>query len=334
MRELISFVIPCYGSEFTIEDVVEELITEVNSRRESYDYEIILVNDCSPDNVWEVIKGLVAKNSHIFGISLARNFGQHAALMAGYSKCNGNIIFSLDDDGQAPIESVYPLIDKLNEGYDAVSGKIKEIKQSTFRILGSYINKKMCEFLLGQPKNLGGSSFWVARRFVIDEMLRYNNSYPYIGGLLLRTTRNIANVEIDQRERQYGSSNYNLKKLIKLWLNGFTAFSEKPLRIATFLGMICAALGFGYGLFIVIRKFMHPGMPMGYSSVMAAILFIGGMIMLLLGMIGEYIGRIYISINNAPQYVIREMTGDEFERDMKIRSENGDVKKIERKNKY
>lgn len=330
MRTLISFVIPCYGSEFTIEDVVEELITEVNSRRDSYDYEIILVNDCSPDNVWEVIKGLAAKNSHIFGISLARNFGQHAALMAGYSKCNGDIIFSLDDDGQAPIESVYPLIDKLNEGFDAVFGKIKEIKQSKFRIFGSFINKKMCEYLLGQPKNLCVSSFWVTRRFVIEEILRYNNSYPYIGGLLFRTTKNLADVEIDQRERQYGTSGYDLKKLLKLWVNGFTAFSEKPLRIATFLGMVCAALGFGYGLFVVIRKFVHPQMPMGYSSVMAVILFIGGMIMLLLGMIGEYIGRIYISINNAPQYVIREMAGAECGCDMKIRVENGDANIIER----
>lgn len=312
MRTLISFVIPCYGSEFTIEDVVDELITEVNTRRDSYDYEIILVNDCSPDNVWEVIKGLVAKNSHIFGISLSRNFGQHAALMAGYSKSNGDIVFSLDDDGQAPIESVYSLIDKLQEGYDSVSGQIKEIKQSKFRILGSFINKKMCEYLLGQPKNLGGSSFWVTRRFVIKEMLRYNNSYPYVGGLVLRTTRNIATVEINQRERQYGTSGYTFKKLLKLWINGFTAFSEKPLRIATLLGLVCAALGFGYGLFVVIKKVIYPQIPMGYSSIMAVILFIGGMIMLLLGMIGEYIGRIYISINNAPQYVIRETTKDEL----------------------
>ena len=329
MRTLISFVIPCYGSEFTIEDVVEELITEVNSRRDSYDYEIILVNDCSPDNVWEVIKRLAAKNSHISGISLARNFGQHAALMAGYSKCNGDIVFSLDDDGQAPIEAVYLLIDKLNEGYDVVFGKNKEIKQSKFRIMGSYINKRMTEILLDKPKDIGVSSFGVSRRFVIEEILKYNNPYPYVGGLLFRTTRNMMDVEINQRERQRGKSGYNLKKLIRLWLNGFTAFSEKPLRIATFLGIICAALGFGYGLYVVIRKLIYPQMPMGYSSVMAAILFIGGMIMLLLGMIGEYIGRIYISINNAPQYVIRETTKGEKERSMGIKSEKGDENTLE-----
>lgn len=304
---LISFVIPCYGSEYTIENVVNELILQLNEKG-NYRYEIILVNDCSPDNVWEVIKKLAVNNPNIIGISLARNFGQHAALMAGYSKCNGDIIFSLDDDGQAPIESIHPLIEKLLEGYDVVFGKIKEIKQSKFRIIGSYINVKMCEFLLGKPRNIGISSFWVTRRFVIDEILRYHNSYPYIGGLLFRTTKNMADVEINQRERQNGTSGYNLKKLIKLWVNGFTAFSEKPLRIATFLGVLCAALGFCYGVFVVVRKFIYPQMPIGYSSVMAVILFIGGMIMLLLGMIGEYVGRIYISINNAPQYVIREMT--------------------------
>lgn len=312
MSTLISFVIPCYGSEHTIEDVVEELIDQYSSRKDRYEYEIILVNDCSPDNVWEVIKKLATNNPNISGISLARNFGQHAALMAGYSKCSGDIIFSLDDDGQAPLESIYPLIDKLDEGYDVVFGKIREIMQSKFRIFGSYINAKMCEFLLGKPPNIGVSSFFVTRRFVIKEILRYNNSYPYIGGLLFRTTKNMADVEINQRERQSGESGYNLKKLIKLWLNGFTAFSEKPLRIATLLGLVCAALGFCYGLFVVIRKLIYPQIPMGYSSIMAVMLFIGGMIMLLLGMIGEYIGRIYISINNAPQYVMRETTKDKF----------------------
>ena len=137
-------------------------------------------------------------------------------------------------------------------------------------------------------------------------MLRYENSYPYVIGLVLRTTKNITNVVVNHRDREQGSSGYTLKKLLGLWFNGFTAFSVKPLRIATAIGVFSAAIGFLYGFYTIIKKFVNPDVPMGFSSTMAAIVFFGGMIMVMLGLIGEYIGRIYISMNNSPQYVIRE----------------------------
>ena len=141
-------------------------------------------------------------------------------------------------------------------------------------------------------------------------MIRYENSYPYVIGLVLRSTKSITNVVVNHRDREEGSSGYTLKKLLGLWFNGFTAFSVKPLRIATAIGSICAAIGFLYGIYTVIKKiFINPDVPMGFSSTMAAIVFFGGMIMLMLGLIGEYIGRIYISLNNSPQYVIREKIG-------------------------
>jgi undecaprenyl-phosphate 4-deoxy-4-formamido-L-arabinose transferase len=137
-------------------------------------------------------------------------------------------------------------------------------------------------------------------------MIRYENSYPYVIGLVLRATKNITNVMVHHREREEGSSGYTIKKLLGLWFNGFTAFSVKPLRLATCVGALSAVFGFVYGFYTIIKKFINPDVPMGFSSTMAAIVFFGGMIMIMLGLIGEYIGRIYISLNNSPQYVIRE----------------------------
>ena len=142
-------------------------------------------------------------------------------------------------------------------------------------------------------------------------MLRYQNPYPYVIGLVLRTTKNITNVTVNHREREIGTSGYTFSKLLGLWLNGFTAFSIKPLRVATAIGAFCAGAGFIYGVYTIIKKFINPTVPMGWSSTMAALVFIGGMLMLMLGLIGEYVGRIYISINNAPQYVVREVVGRE-----------------------
>ena len=140
-----------------------------------------------------------------------------------------------------------------------------------------------------------------------NEIIKYDKPYPYMLGLLLRTTQKICNVNVNHRERPHGISNYNLVKLISLWMNGFTAFSIKPLRIATYLGFFTAIIGFLFGIYTIFNKILHPYVLAGYSSIMSVILFVGGMLMLMLGLIGEYIGRIYICINNSPQYVIREI---------------------------
>lgn len=165
--------------------------------------------------------------------------------------------------------------------------------------------------MLGKPKDLYLSSYFAAKRFIVDEMARYTNPYPYVIGLVLRTTKKIANVDVNHREREIGTSGYTLGKLLALWFNGFTAFSIKPLRMATALGGFSAFAGFLYGIYTIIKKLVNPNVVIGFSSLMAAIVFIGGMIMLMLGIIGEYIGRIYISMNNSPQYVIRECINEQ-----------------------
>lgn len=305
MSKLVSFVIPCYRSSQTIGGVVEEIDTAMKGLA-GYKYEIVLVNDASPDDTFEVIRTLCTGRRDICGVNLAKNFGQHAALMAGFRHAQGDLVVCLDDDGQTPAGEVGNLLDKLEEGYDVVYAKYAHKQHSLFRNFGSRINDRMTRIMLGKPKELYISSYFVMKKFVAEELIRYENPFPYVIGLVLRTTKKIANVEVTHREREIGTSGYTLGKLLGLWFNGFTAFSIKPLRIATVIGVASACGGFLYGIYTIVKKFVNPAVPVGFSAMMAALVFFCGLILMMLGMIGEYIGRIYISMNNSPQYVIRE----------------------------
>ena len=304
----VSFVIPCYRSQLTLEGVVEEVRSAMEGLGE-YGYEIVLINDCSPDHTLEVIRKICEKYDNITGVSLARNFGQHAALMAGFRHVTGDIIICLDDDGQTPAKEAGKFLDEIQAGRDVVYAKYSNKQHTAFRNFGSKVNEIMTRFMLGKPKELYISSYFAAKRFVIDEVIRYENSYPYVIGLVLRTTKNIGNVDVRHRQREVGHSGYTMKSLMGLWFNGFTAFSIQPLRFATMVGIFCAASGFLYGIYTIIKRLLNPAVPLGFSSLMSAVVFLGGMIMLMLGLIGEYVGRIYISLNNSPQYVIREVIG-------------------------
>lgn len=311
----ISFILPCYGSEKTLEAVIDEIKTVVGQKKE-YDYEIIAVNDCSPDGVWELIKRLAANDSRIKGIDFAKNRNRPGAVMAGLSNSKGDFCVVMDDDGQCPTPELWKLIQPLREGYDVSIASYPERKQSRFKNFGTEVNKMMTEVVIGRPKNLQFTNFMVMKRFVADKITEYKNPYPYMTGLLLRTTQHIANVPMEQRARLEGSTTFTFKKMLSLWMNGFTAFSVKPLRVADIVGVLSAVVGFIYTLITIVRKLVYPDIAVGYSSIMAAMLIIGGIIMFLLGIIGEYIGRIYICINNSPQYVIREKINfDEAEED-------------------
>lgn len=304
----ISFCIPCYRSEQTLPKVVEEINDTMSKMTDKYDYEIVLVNDCSPDDTYSVIEKLAANQDNILGINLAKNFGQHAALMAGFHYISGDILVCLDDDGQTPADEVGKLLQAIEDGQDVAYARYEHKKHSLFRNFGSWVNEKMLQFLLKKPKELYVSSYFAARRFVVDEMLKYDKSYPYVIGLVLRSTNRIVNVDINHREREIGTSGYTLGKLLTLWMNGFTAFSVTPLRVSTYTGSIFAVCGFIYGIYTIIKHFVVAQAPMGYDSLMSALMFIGGMILMMLGLVGEYIGRMYIGMNSAPQYVIRDMT--------------------------
>lgn len=303
----ISFVIPCYYSEKTLGAVVEEIDASMKERNDAY--EIIMVNDGSEDGTWETIRGLCDTNREgRKGINLAKNFGQHAALMAGIRETDGDIVLCLDDDGQTPADAVGKLIAAVEEGADVAYARYDKAHSSLFRSFGTAMNEFLSDKLLGKPKGISVTSFFAMKRFVANEVLRYENAYPYLVGLILRTTRNIVNVDVEHRSRTSGQSGYTFSKLLSLWMNGFTAFSVTPLRVATWTGSFFAFAGFLYGIYTIIKKFVNPNVPMGFSALISSIVFIGGMLMLMLGMVGEYVGRTYLSVNRAPQYVIKETT--------------------------
>lgn len=312
-KEKLSFVIPCYNSTNTITEVVKEINFIMATALKSYDYEIILINDGSPDGTtYASIKELVKNNKKIKGINLSRNFGQPSAVMAGLNKASGDYIVCGDDDGQTPFTELPKLLAKIKEGYDVVEARyaVRE-KRSLFRRFGTFLNESMATWLIAKPKGLELTTYWVIKRFVADEMILYRNPYPYLGGLMMRTTQNVCNVDVSHRKRLSGKSGYSLKKMIRLWLNGFTSFSVKPLRLVTFLGILIAAAGFLSGIYIIVNKLLNPAINAGYSSMMTVLLLMFGLNFFFFGLIGEYIGRIYISLNRAPQFVIKDYTESE-----------------------
>lgn len=302
----ISFVIPCYHSAQTVGNVVRDIVDTVLLRSE-FQYEIILVNDNPPDDTWRVICEMCRNNPNIHGICFTKNFGQHAALMAGYRKVTGDIVVSLDDDGQNPPQEMFKLIDALNEKTDLVYAKYIQKKRSLFRNFGSKVNDWMVQWLLNKPKELYLASYYAAKRFIIDEMVKCENPFPYIDGLALRSTSEYINVDIVHKERMAGNSGYSIAKLIGLWMNGLTSFSVKPLRIATFSGFCISLFGLVLAIIIIIQKLiLKDAVSAGWPSIMTVVLILDGAIMIMLGLVGEYVGRIYVTMNKSPQYVIKD----------------------------
>lgn len=302
---LISIVIPCYNSEKTIGTVVEQ-INHVFMSLEKFSFEIILINDNSKDNTFEEMKKVYKKYSNILCINLSRNFGQQNAIMAGLKYAEGDLIIGMDDDLQTPPSQIPILINKIQEGYDIVYGKYPQKKQTVFRNLGSKFNNFTVRMLIGKPKNLVACSFWIARKYIIKEIIKYENYNAHIQGLFLRTTKNICNVTIEHHERKYGKSNYTIKKLLKLW-SGFLNFTLFPLRLVMGIGFITFIIGILSAITIIIRKILYPYTLAGWTSLMVVLLISVGIILLSLGIVGEYVGRILMCINENPQYVIKEL---------------------------
>ncbi|MBQ2696771.1 MAG: glycosyltransferase family 2 protein [Clostridia bacterium] len=302
-----SVVIPCYKSACSIEKVVTLTREEMQNLGEP-DVEFILVNDCSPDEgkTSSVLRKMAEEQADVTVIELAKNSGQHNAVMAGLNYASGDYIIAMDDDMQTHPSQLKILIDEIYKGYDVVYGYYPEKKHNLFRNFGSYINYLSARILLGKPKHLKTSSFWVMRKFVRDTIIEYKNSYAYLQGLILRTTRNISSVPIKHFKREYGTSTYTLKALFRLY-SSIIGFSLVPLRLCTYCGYFFSAVGMLAALGILIRKIMHPAMAMGWPSTMCAISFFFGLTFLFMGLIGEYIGRIFLGLNREPQYVVREV---------------------------
>jgi undecaprenyl-phosphate 4-deoxy-4-formamido-L-arabinose transferase len=306
--KLLSFVIPCYGSEKTIEAVYNEIASKVAEKNE-YDYEIIAVNDCSPDGVLSVLYHLNEKDPKFKVVNLSRNMNRPGAVMAGLNCASGDISIVMDDDGQCPMERLWDLLEPLENGFDVSMAKYPRRKQSLFKDFGTWVNKKMTEIILQRPPDLEFTNFMAIKKYIVKELIQYHNPYPYMTGLILRTTKYITNVTMEERNRLSGGTTFTFRKMLSLWINGLTAFSVLPLRIATFLGFIVSSIGFLFGIVFLIRKLVRPDIAAGYSSTIVSIFILNGLVLLILGMIGEYIGRIYICLNKSPQYVIKDKIG-------------------------
>ncbi len=304
---LLSFVIPCDRSEHTIEAVVQEIISTVGER-EGYDYEIVAVNDCSPDGVFEVLKRLARENKKIKVLNFAMNMGKDSAILAGFSIVKGDYIITLDDDCQCPTGELWRLLEPVEKDEcDCATAEYAIKKESWFKRMGSNLNMHMAQAMIGQPKGLRMENFLAMKAFVVREIIHYRHPFPYLEGLLFRITTRVKSVRMEERDRgDQNATGFTLKKSISMISNGLTAFSVKPLRVASICGAVFAIIGFLFGIFTVIQKIVDPTVPIGYSSLVCAVMIASGLIMLMLGIIGEYLGRIYICINDSPQYVIRE----------------------------
>ena len=309
---MYSFVIPCYNSSESIRHVVELTMEEMEkmNRRE---FEFVLVNDYSSSTkTMPVLKKLAEEYPCVTVLNLAKNAGQHNAIMAGLNYAKGDILIGMDDDMQTHPSQLPYLFEELEKGYAIVYGYYPDKKHSSFRNFGSWVNYISVRILIGKPKELKTSSYWVARKFVRDSVIEYQAPYAYIQGLFLRTTRNISCIPIQHFQREEGESNYTFKRLLKLWSN-IIGFSITPLRLTEYCGFGLSLLSIIAAVVVLIRKILNPAMALGWPSLMIVICFFSGIQLMFLGLIGEYIGRMFLGLNRQPQYVIREVIRQESE---------------------
>jgi len=305
----LSVVVPCYNSEITINQLVELLKMEIE-KVSINDFEILLVNDYSEDDTWKEIENVCKKYCFVKGVSLAKNFGQHAALLAGLRKSSKEFVLCMDDDLQTHPNQIQYLLIKILDGYDVVYGRYETYKQNILKKTASWFFNLILTSITNKPKNIKATNFSLLRRFVVDEIIKYTGPFPSLSNLIFRTTSNIGIAEIEHFKRFVGKSNYTIKKMMSLFVT-VTSYSIAPLRFASYFGMFTSLAGFLFMAYLIIRKIINPNYGAGWTSLMASILFFSGVILLCIGISGEYIGRLFIHIGEEPQYVIREVLNED-----------------------
>jgi glycosyltransferase involved in cell wall biosynthesis len=300
----LSLVIPVYNGSQTIGQVVEE----IHAVFSVMPFEIILVNDGSEDESEAVCAKLTQKFPQTLTfVNLSRNFGEHNAVLAGLSHALGQYVAVLDDDGQNPPKEVVPMLHELKgKSYDVVYGHYIDKQHSWFRNAGSRFNDRMATLMFDKPKDLYLSSFKVMNRFLVDEITKYHGPYPYIDGLIYRTTRKIGQIPVEHRANTTSPSRYTFRKLVRLWLNMFLNFSIKPLRLSVYVGLLTSCLSGLSLIFILIDKiWITPNLPHGLATVLGSIVLLAGIQLMILGLVGEYLGRLYLEQTGMPQYIVR-----------------------------
>ena len=301
----LSIVVPVYRGAATIGRLVEAL----SALRPAGGLEIVLVNDGSPDNSGDVCQDLVQRAAvPLTYVEHARNFGEHNAVMTGLRHARGAYVITMDDDLQNPPEEVIRLYDHARLGnWDVVYTRYAVKQHAGWRNLGSRFANAVADRLLDKPKGLYLSSFRCMSAFVVRSVTRYQGPYPYVDGLIMQVTQRIDSIEVRHLPRVEGRSNYNLARLVRLWLNLATSFSLAPLRLAIYAGVFMALLGaIGAVATIVEALFLHDT-PSGWASTMTVILLVAGVQSMILGVLGEYVGRTFLSANGKPQGTVRSV---------------------------
>src|SRR5215813_13232448 len=301
----LSIVVPVYRSATCLPELARRVRYEVGAHFDGY--ELILVNDGSPDESWEVIVQLAREYDFVTGVNLRRNVGQDNAIMAGLNVAAGEVVVIMDDDLQHDPGDIRRLYDRLQDGFDVVYAHFGRKRQALWKNIGSWFNDRFAIVVLGKPKEIYMSPYKALRREVVDEIIKYGGPYPYVDGLIFTVTSNITEVPATHYPRFAGKGNYNLVKSIGVWLKLATGFSVIPLRMVTFLGGIISVFSFLLAFYFVLETVLLKQAPSGWPSVIVAILFIGGVQLIGIGAVGEYIGRIFITQNQRPQFTVKEI---------------------------
>jgi len=302
MKE-ISIVIPVFNSE----DNLIELNRQIQEALKDISFEIILVNDCSKDKSWNVIKQLSLENDNITGINFRKNFGQDNALMAGFTHASGKYIAIMDDDLQHSPYDIIKLYDEITKGFDICYAHFFEKNQNLLKNFGSWLNGSLASVLLQKPRKIYMSPFKMVNKEIIQEILLYNGPFPYVDGLLLETTQQVTSIEIEHYKRFKGKSNYNFIRSISVFLKTLTGFSVIPLRLATYTGFTISLIGFLVALYYIVEYFRINETVEGWTSIILSVLITGGLLLMFMGLIGEYLGRMFLTLNKKPQYSIKEI---------------------------
>jgi undecaprenyl-phosphate 4-deoxy-4-formamido-L-arabinose transferase len=305
VRPALSFVIPLYNSAETIRAVVRD----IEGLQVAGGHEIVLVNDGSRDGTSAVCRELLATaRVPVVYVEHARNFGEHNAVMTGWRHARGEFVVNLDDDGQNPPAEAVRLHEHARaQGLDVVYGHYADKRHAAWRNWGSRFTNRVTDWLLDKPKGFYLSSFRCVSALVARQAAANTGPFPYVDGLILQVTQRIGAIEVRHADRTAGQSGYTLRKLVRLWLSTFVNFSVMPLRLATVLGLVISAAGLlGVG-WVAVLWFTRTGPEVGWGALMAALLIFSGAQLVLLGVIGEYLGRMFLTINQRPQSVVRSV---------------------------
>ena len=303
---MLSVCVPVYNGAATVGRLVEAILSELGPNSGLDDLEIILVNDGSPKDESEAVCAELARRiPEVRFIGLRRNYGEHNAVMCALAHSRGDYVAVIDDDFQNPPSEIAVMLDEARKGYDVVYARFEKKRHHWFRNWGSRFNNAVAGQLLNKPRGLYLSSFKVISRDLVKEITKYTGPFPYVDGLILRATDSISSVTVKHRDRSEGKSNYTFRKLVNLWIRMFINFSQKPLRIATGTGLFFAAVSLVVAVVFAVEKFLEHESPAGWASLIVAVLFMGSLQLIFLGLLGEYIGKIYLDLNGTPQWTIK-----------------------------